>query len=222
MTPTPASLLRGLGLVAVAGTWAVLAHLGSAGEGGDLKVAIALAPLFVLLALLLWRAGSALVIAAGSLVAAALVFVSWPALRQNVALLYYLQHAGANLMLGAFFGRSLLGTREALVTHFARLAHGGVLSAAKTRYTRQVTIAWTTFFLLNALVSTMLFLFATHETWSIFANLLTMPLVISMFVVEQAVRVWVLPPDDRSGFADTIRGYRAAMAQRRGSLTDRQ
>lgn len=221
MTQAPASLLRGLGLIAVAGTWATLAHLGSAGEGGDLKVAIALAPLVVLLALFLWRAGNALAIAGGSLVAAVLLFVSWPALRQNVALLYYLQHAGANLILGALFGRSLLGTREALVTHFARLAHGGVLSAAKTRYSRQVTIAWTTFFLLNTLVSTMLFLFATHETWSIFANLMSMPLVISMFIVEQVVRIRVLPPDDHSSFADTIRGYRAAMAQRRGSFTDR-
>jgi uncharacterized membrane protein len=221
MTPTPASLLRGLGLVALVGTWAVLAHLGSAGKGGDLTVAVALAPFAALLALLLWRSGKALALAGGSLVAAVLFFFSWPALLKNVALLYYLQHAGANLTLGVLFGRSLFAPREALVTQFARLAHGGVLSATKTRYTRHVTVAWAIFFLLNVLVSTTLFLFAAHETWSIFANLLTMPLVISMFIVEQAVRVRVLPPEDRSGFSDTIRGYRAAMAQCRESVANR-
>lgn len=221
MTPTPASLLRGLGLVAATGAWAVLAHLGSAGEGSNLSVAIAMTPLVAMLALLLWRARNPLAIA-GVALAAVLLVGGWPALRQNVALLYFLQHAGINLILGALFGRSLLGPREALVTHFARLAHGGTISALKIRYTRQVTIAWTAFFLLNALVSTALFLSAPPEVWSIHANLLTMPLVVTMFAAEHAVRTRVLPPEERSSVADTIRGYRAAMALRRASLAEHQ
>ena len=56
----------------------------------------------------------------------------WPALRQNVALLYYVQHLGTNLALATLFGRSLFGPGEALVTQFSRKAHSGVISAANS------------------------------------------------------------------------------------------
>ena len=44
----------------------------------------------------------------------------WPQLRQNVPLLYYLQHVGSQLALAVFFGRTLLGPGEALITRIAR------------------------------------------------------------------------------------------------------
>jgi len=214
--PSPAKLLRGLGLVALVVAWAWFAHQGSAGAGNpDLATALATAPLIALVVILLWRVGSPLWPALGGLCTIALLAWSWPALRQNIALLYYIQHLGTNLALAALFGHTLFGRHEALVTQFARMAHGGVLSLAQLRYSRQVTIAWSIFFLANAAVSSLLFWLATPAAWSLFANVLSTPLVAAMFVIEHLCRNHFLPPEDRSSIADTVRGYRASMAARR-------
>lgn len=212
MTITPAKLLRGLVLLCLVVAWALLAHHGSTGESNpDFSAALATAPIVAIVVMLLWRVGNPLWIGLGGLAVLALLATAWPYLRQNVALLYYVQHVGTNLALGTLFGRSLLGQRLALVTQFAKVAHHGEISPAKARYTRQVTIAWTTFFFLTAAVSTALFWLAPPAAWSLFANLLTIPLIGLMFVIEHICRHRVLPPDDRSSIADTIRGFRAAM-----------
>lgn len=216
IVPSPAKLLRGLALAALVVAWAWFAHQGSAGAGNpDLSTALATAPLVALVIILLWRVGNPLWPAAGGLCALALLAWFWPALRQNIALLYYIQHLGTNLALAALFGHTLFGRHEALVTQFARMAHGGVLSLAQQRYSRQVTVAWCIFFLANAAVSSALFWLATPAAWSLFANVLSTPLVAAMFVAEHLCRSHFLPPEDRSSIADTIRGYRAAMAARR-------
>jgi uncharacterized membrane protein len=93
-----------------------------------------------------------------------------------------------------------------MCTDLARLVHGE-LSPALTRYTRQVTVAWTLFFALVAGTSVLLFAFAPIAVWSTFANLLTPPLVALMFAGEYAVRVRVLPPEDRSNVLDAVRAY---------------
>lgn len=214
--PGPAKLLRGLALAALVVAWAWFAHQGSAGTGNpDFSVALAAAPVVILLVILLWRIGQAPVSALGGLATLGLLAWAWPALRQNIALLYYIQHLGTNLALAALFGHTLFGRHEPLVTQFARMAHGGVLSLAQQRYSRRVTIAWSLFFLANAAVSSALFGLATPAAWSLFANVLSTPLVAVMFVVEHLCRNHFLPPEDRSSVADTIRGYRAAMAARR-------
>lgn len=218
MTLRPAQLLRGLAIAVLVAAWAWLAHQGSAGSGNpDLSVALATAPIVGLPVILLWRVGNPLWAAAGGLAAIALLAWSWPALRQNIALLYYIQHLGTNLALAALFGRTLFGTDEALVTQFARMAHGGVLSPAQARYSRQTTVAWCIFFVANASLSSILFWLATPAAWSLFANLLGTPLVLLMFAAEHLCRNTILPPEDRSSIADTIRGYRASMAQRRSN-----
>lgn len=211
MTLSPATLLRGLVVLGLASLWAFLAHRGSTGANHpDFSAALATAPLTIMAILLLWRTRNPLLLAGGGLGVLALLVWAWPYLRQNVALLYFVEHLGTNLALGTLFGRSLLGDRQALVSQFARLAHNGVISPAKTRYTRQVTVAWTAYFFLTAALSTGLFLLAPHQVWSVFANLLTGPLLFLMFAVEHLVRNRVLPSEDRSSITDTIRGYRAS------------
>ena len=206
MTITPAKLLRGLALLCILVAWGFLAHHGSTAESHpDFSAALATAPIAAIVVMLLWRVANPL----------------WPQLRQNVALLYYVQHVGTNLALGTLFGRTLIGERQALVTQFALMAHHGVISPAKARYTRQVTIAWTAFFLLTASISTVLFWLPMPTAWSIFANLLTIPLIGLMFMAEHIVRHRVLAPDDCSSIADTIRGYRAAMQQTSDPLAKR-
>ncbi len=206
---TPTAILRGLAIGVLILAWAALAHYGSSGDGNsDFAAALAVSPLVAIVILLLWRVVNPLWMVLGGLSVLALLAYLWPELRQNVALLYFIQHLGTNLALGIFFGRTLLAGRQPLVTHFALLAHAGEISPAKERYTRSVTIAWTLFFLGMASVSAFLFFFAPAAAWSAFANLLSLLLIVLMFIGEHLVRLRVLAPEDQSSIADTIRGYR--------------
>ena len=219
---SPVAVVRGAGVAFLVVAWAVLAHLNSVdGNASDVAVALAVAPLFAVIFVLFRRFGSIIWAVAGGIAMFCLIAWFWVDLRQNVALMYFIQHIGTNLALGAFFGHSLFSGRTPLVTSFALFAHNGVISPSIKRYTRQVTVAWTAFFLVNASVSILLFCFASHAVWSIYANLLTMPLVFSMFAVEQYCRHRVLPPEDRTGIADTIRSYRAARQHRVDSSVKR-
>lgn len=123
---------------------------------------------------------------------------------------YLLQHAGTNLVLGAVFGRSLLPGRTPLVTVFAGLLHE-VMTPLLLAYTRRVTQAWTAFFAVMAALSLLLFFLVPIEAWSLFANILTWPLVVLGFVAENEVRKRVLPPEDQFGIFAAVRAFRAGM-----------
>jgi uncharacterized membrane protein len=83
------------------------------------------------------------------------------------------------------------------------------MSPALLRYTRQVTAAWTLFFFGSAVISAGLFFFAPIEAWSVFANILSLPLIGIMFLVENEVRKRTLPKSDQVGLIGTIRAVRA-------------
>ncbi len=209
MTLTPAQVLRGLVIAGLAIAWAVAAHLGSAGAGHpDVNAALAVSPIVAAIAMMLWRLPRALAIP-GLLALGGALAGFWPTLRENVAALYFVQHVGINLALAALFGRSLLGPGEALITHIARVAFGGDISARKARYTRQVTIAWTLFFVANAALSSLLFVALPIAGWSVFANLLGAPLIGAMFLAEHIWRQRVLPPEERPSLAMVVRAWRA-------------
>ena len=199
--------------VALLVAWAVAAHLGSSGAGSaDLNTLVAVSPLLVASAVLVWQLRSGWFLAVGMVGAAALVFALWSSLRQDVPLLYYLQHVGSHLALAVWFGKTLLRPGDALITSMARALDGGSISPSKQRYTRQVTVAWTVFFLVNALASTLLFLTAPVAIWSVHANLLTGPLVATMFLGEHLVRMRILPRYERPSLTDVIRAYRQRSA----------
>jgi len=221
MNPTPARWLRGLALGALVVAWAILAHYGSSAAGGsDLAVILGTAPIVVVALMLLWRSASPLVVGLAGLLVGGLLIWAWPLLRQNVELLYYIQHLGTNLALATLFGKTLFGGREALITQFAKMAHGGQVSPLKARYTRRLTGVWTGFFLLVASISTGLFWLATPTAWSIFANLLSTPLIALMFIGEHLLRGFFLPPEEQTSIADAIRGYRETMRRRNDTLAD--
>lgn len=189
--------------------WAVAAHLGSAGVGNvDLNAAVALAPILVFVVLLLWpiRQPASLLALVGVLVA--VLWLYWHQLISHVAGLYYLQHLGTHLAMALFFGKTLAGHRVPLITQLAKRIEGDKLSALKMTYTRWVTIAWTAFFCVNALVSTLLFVAASPVVWSFHANLMTGPLIALMFLGEYLVRMMFLPAHERPSIAETIRAYR--------------
>lgn len=214
------TLLRNLGVLLLMAAWVVAAHVGSAGWGNaDFNTAVAVLPVIAALFMALWRLPQWAWRVAGALAVLGMLVWFWPKLRHNVPLLYYLQHLGIHVALGVFFGRSLLGPGDALITRMARRIFGHELSDRKVRYTRNVTLAWTVFFFANALVSTLLFIFAPPAIWSVHANLLTGPLLGVMFLVEHLWRLCVLPPHERPGIADIVQAYRRESVQRSARTT---
>lgn len=209
MTLRPAQLLRGLAVVAFLIAWALLAHFGSAAQDNpNLATLLGVAPICAAIGLMFWRASHPLITACGIAALFGALIWYWAQLRQNIALLFFIQHLGTNLALGTLFGRSLLGNGEALITQLSRAVHQGELSERKHRYTRQATLAWTIFFLTNALLSAGLWILAPLSAWSVYANLLSMPLLAAMFIGEHFWRVHALLPEERPSIAQVIRAYR--------------
>jgi uncharacterized membrane protein len=120
---------------------------------------------------------------------------------------YFLEHIAMFLALAGWFGASLRPGREALVTRFARLVEGP-LSPAGLAYTRGVTLAWAVFSATVAGASVLLYFLAPLALWSVFANLLTLPLVGAMFVAEFLVRIRVCPELSHGGL---LRGVTRSM-----------
>ncbi|HLO64734.1 MAG TPA: hypothetical protein VK165_17380 [Azonexus sp.] len=209
MTARLAQLLRGLAVVVFLVAWALLAHYGTAGDSSpDLSVLLGVSPIIAAVGLLLWRSKHPLLAGGGNLLLFGGLIWLWPTLRQNIPLVFFIQHLGTNLALATLFGRSLLGSGEALITQLAKAVYNGRISERKRRYTRQATVAWTLFFLGNALISAMLWLFAPQSAWSVFANLLSFPLLVGMFVAEHLWRMVALPPEERPSIAQVARAYR--------------
>ncbi len=122
------------------------------------------------------------------------------------ASVFFVEHAGANLLLGIVFGRTLAGGREPLCTTFARAVHGE-LPPEVVRYSRRVTIAWTLFFATIFTLSCILFLGRFLAAWSILANIATPVLVALMFVLEYFIRHRVLPKWERIGVLESVRAF---------------
>ena len=143
----------------VAVTWLIAAEIG-------LRYALAISFTLILLCLLAIRA--------------------WGS--PQPAIILGMPHLAANSFLMWFFGRTLTGRREPLITTVARRVHGS-LSPELENYTRHVTIAWSLFFALQISCSFILFFFASLEVWSTFINILSSPLIVLMFLCEYTYRV---------------------------------
>ncbi len=131
----------------------------------------------------------------------------WETLERNFGWVYFIQHAGIYVMLAALFGVTLTRGRQPLCTRLAEAVRGS-LDSEVVRYTRKVTLAWTLFFLGMSLISTVLFLFGTMEAWSVFANFLSLPLVLLMFVAEHLVRLRKLPHLEQHSIMESILAFR--------------
>lgn len=207
MTPAQRTRLAVVALALLSATGAVLAHYAIVfGHAPTLGAALALAPAAVLAAIVVQRAKRRAPLLLALVAVAVLLWAGWDAIERQFPDLFFLEHVGTNLLLGAMFGRTLAGECEPLCTRFARLLHGP-LSPEEVRYSRQVTLAWTIFFLGLAALSSALYLGGQVAAWSILANLLTLPLVATMFAVEYAVRGRVLPGRQRVGILDGLRAF---------------
>jgi uncharacterized membrane protein len=202
---------RGAALVAGAIAYPVLAHYSTATSAAttwpSFGVAVSLAPSLAILLWLAWRSPRRLLMVLLCVTVAGLLGLFWGALQRNFSWVYFLQHAGTNLMLAAVFGATLLRGRQPLVTRLAETVHRTRLAPEVLRYTRQVTLAWTLFFLATALVSSALFCCARMEAWSVFANFLSFPLILLMFAIEYAVRLRKLPDLEKHSIMAGVRAF---------------
>ncbi|MCO5397191.1 hypothetical protein [Ralstonia soli] len=202
------SFARGAGGVGAVVAYQAGAHYAAATPGAHgLGLAMALVPPLAIALVAAIRSGRrAWLVPVWTLVCATLWMAREPLARQFGWGLY-LEHASFNVMMAYVFGRTLMAGREPLCTHFARIVHG-TLTPRIARYSRQVTLAWTLFFLATAAISTLLFATASIVTWSTFANTLSLPLVGVMFVVEYLCRRVVLRGEPSSSLFDAVRAYR--------------
>ena len=197
----------------------VLAHYSAATSAAttfpSLGVAISLTPSLAILLWLTWRSTMRPAMLLLCVAVGALLWGFWGGLERNFSWVYFLQHVGTNVMLAAVFGGTLARGQQALCTRFAEMVHGS-LSPEEVRYSRQVTLAWTLFFLAISLVSGALFFFVSIEVWSVFANFLTLPLVMLMFVVEYGIRLRKLPHQKKHSIMDGVLAYWKTPAARPG------
>jgi len=174
-----------------------------------LMLLFGIAPLAALGLVSAWNAKSRALALGLYLVALTAALFNLELLRVHTAWLYFLQHAGAMTLLGITFGRTLhQGHANALCSRISTFIMRCEADPAYQRYTWQVTLAWTVYFTLSAVLSLLLFFFASIEVWSFFANLLTPVLVGVMFAGEYLIRLRTMPDRLHFSIAQTIRAYR--------------
>ncbi len=190
-----------------------LAHLASADPHPDLfDAAVAMAPLFAVAVVIAWRSRYRMVMLTLCLAGGVAMYATSGWLVKHFNWVFLLQHAGMQALLGVAFGSTLRSGQVPMVSRFAAVVHGE-LSPALSRYTRQVTWAWTIYFAVMTALSLLLFWLAPIVVWSAFANLMNFPLLVLMFGGEYLARLWVLEPADRAGPMEAIRAYRQSTSR---------
>jgi uncharacterized membrane protein len=117
-----------------------------------------------------------------------------------------LTHAVANLLLLWYFARTLRAGSESLITRLARRVHG-TLQPDMVAFTRRVTLAWCVFFAGQVVVSGLLLAFAPLEAWSMFINIINLPLIVLMFAGEYLYRSIRYPNHPRASITRVLRAY---------------
>jgi uncharacterized membrane protein len=119
--------------------------------------------------------------------AAALIFLAEYQERLGLAAVSGISHAAAYLFLLWYFGRTLTRDGEPLITRLARRVHGSLPQGMEV-LTRRLTIAWCVFFAAQLIASALLIALAPIEAWSLFINLLNVPLLTLMFLGQFVYR----------------------------------
>jgi uncharacterized membrane protein len=197
---------RWAAIVALALTYAFLAHYTNIAHTETLGTLVALSPFALAGFSMAWQARRRGLSLAVFNVACGLLYLAWGLLTQHYSRIYWFEHAGTQLLLCLWFGRTLGAGREPLCTVFAKAVHGD-LPPAIVHYTRQVTQAWALFFGLMSGTSTLLFLAAPLATWSAFANFCTAPLIGAMFIAEYAVRRRLHPQMEHAHILDAVKAF---------------
>lgn len=144
--------------------------------------------------------------AAAAIAAPLCLIVPFVSARQSLLAASGIPHALAYLGLLTGFGVSLFPGREALITMIARRIEGP-LRPDMIAYTRRVTWAWCFFFAVQLVASLVLFRWAPVTVWSLFVNVLNLPLVVLMFAVEYGYRIIRFGSRPHAAIGDVIRAF---------------
>jgi uncharacterized membrane protein len=131
---------------------------------------------------------------------------AWPLVLANADTLYFAQHLGTNALLAWVFGHTLVAGSTPLVVTFARMVHRD-LPPEIAAYARQVTVAWTWFFLVTCALSIILYTAAPLAVWSAFGVLLQWPSVIVFFVGEYLLRRMLFKDFDHASMKQGFEAY---------------
>ena len=191
--------------------YAIAAHLVFVSQVGTRLVGLFVwAPLALTALWLLWDTAYLRIAFLVVATVTAALWALWPEHGLDVGVVYLGQYVVMQVCLGVLFGRTLLAGHEPLVTRLALIVHKQ-LPPPILRYTRTVTIAWTLFFAAMGLLAILLYAFAPRAAWSAFINLLTLPCVVAMFVVEYIVRRLRFPWFGHASILAGVREFRRAL-----------
>ncbi len=208
MNPTPWSRWKALavGLALLGYILLSLYVTREAMRGSPLAATTAVVPVLAVAAVASWRSRFRVLLLAACAALAAGAWWQADAIARHSVWIYFGEHCGGHLALAFAFGRSLRRPQTPLCTQIAQSVHGE-LSPPLVVYTRQVTVAWTTYFASTAVVSAVLFGAGLMTWWTVFAGLLALPLAAALFAVEYAVRLHRFPGIVRTGVFDGFRRY---------------
>jgi uncharacterized membrane protein len=117
-----------------------------------------------------------------------------------------ISHATAYLFMSWYFGRTLARGGEPIITRFARSVHG-TLTPEVELFTRKLTIAWCVFFAAQLIASALLFAFAPLDAWSLFINLLNLPLLVLMFAGQLVYKMFRYPEFPRTSIMQAVQAF---------------
>lgn len=201
------SMARWLVVTASIVVYALLVHhVNASGQATALGVLLVIVPFIgigITLALNARSRWIGVLLLVGTIVVA---WWQWALIKNNTGLIFWMQDVSLMLLLLLTFGRTLLAGRKPLCVQFAQMLHS-TLTPAHERYARQVTVAWTLFFAIMAIISSLLFFLTPLAIWSFFVNFMTLPLVGLMFLAEFLVRGRVLSNLPPSHILDAVRAY---------------
>ena len=161
-------------------------------QSGPLHLVLMWLPLALLAGWAVARSANKLVWLTAVLAIGLIVYLLEHQERLGLAATSGISHAAAYLFMLWYFGRTLARGSEPAITRFARRVHGA-LPPAMELFTRRLTIAWCIFFTAQLIAAALLLAFAPLGAWSLFINILNLPLVALMFVGQFACRMIRFP-----------------------------
>lgn len=186
--------------------YAVLVHhVNASGQATALGAVLVMLPFIGIGLTLALNVGSRLagvLLLAGTIAAA---WWQWELIKSHTGFIFWMQDVSLLSLLLLTFGRTLLAGVP-LCVQFAKMLHGE-LTPEHERYAYQVTVAWTLFFAVMIMISSLLFFLTPLVVWSFFVNFMTLPLVGLMFLAEFLVRRRVLSNLPPSHILDAVRAY---------------
>ncbi len=129
-----------------------------------------------------------------------------------------LSHLAINSLLLALFAGTLLPGRTPLVVAMGRRLDP-CFNPMLARYARAVTWAWCGFFTGQIAGSALLLGLAPVALWSLFVNVLDLPLVAAMFAAEDLVRRLRFPGHPHVSLPDLVRAVRRGEGWRDAGLS---